>query len=30
MGAVVPTITWAKLRALAEGAQLASGQAAPA
>jgi 5-methyltetrahydropteroyltriglutamate--homocysteine methyltransferase len=30
MGAVVPTITWAKLRALAEGARLASGQAAPA
>ena len=30
VGAVVPTITWAKLRALTEGARLASGQAAPA
>jgi 5-methyltetrahydropteroyltriglutamate--homocysteine methyltransferase len=30
MGAVVPTITWAKLRALTEGARLASAQAAPA
>jgi 5-methyltetrahydropteroyltriglutamate--homocysteine methyltransferase len=30
MATVVPTITWAKLRALSEGARLASGQAAPA
>jgi 5-methyltetrahydropteroyltriglutamate--homocysteine methyltransferase len=30
MATVVPTVTWAKLRALAEGARLASEQAAPA